>query len=203
MSIIQLWYGSNLLLSTVNTSFCSLSSSLLSCALVSSIFVTLSWKFNSPTCLYGMAQLNLRLSNTSPLFLCLCFLCWFGVMAGWHPVSVLLNAIMSAVAACTATWFTFIYLHVPNWDILLLTLCNYSYLHICKSAFVLYMFQTRLHYIYLQLIYMTGTCMGMANYIIIFGLIGQCYYTYMYQFVIKYQWREYQILIITLLVIQG
>ena len=51
-----------------------------------------------------------------------------------------------------------------------------------------------LHYIWLQLIYTNGMPMGIANYITLYYLIGQCYYTCMYMFVIIY-WRGNTILL--------
>ena len=43
----------------------------------------------------------------------------------------------------------------------------------------------RLHDIQLQFIYTTGIPMGVANYVIMYDFIGQCYYTHMYMVAVK------------------
>ena len=103
-------------------------------------------EIKSLTYLSGTSQLNIGFSSTSPPFLCLSFSHWFGIVAGWGPVSVSLKTIMTTVAACIATCFTisfmpsesvvlvcmlynyyiiaFVFLCLPSWDFLILTPFN-------------------------------------------------------------------------------
>ena len=112
-----------------------LSSSLISYALVSSIFITSSWKFNSFTYLSGTSQLNLGLSSTSSLFLCPIFMlvwccgqpdsfisvsdhhhdCCGCLHSSWFTISFMLSesAISNCMSyACSAV--AFICLHLPT-----------------------------------------------------------------------------------------
>ena len=112
----------------------------------------------------------------------------------WFVNSFMLSeCAISVCIVCTCFIIAFICLCLPSWDFLLLTPCNVmgllfnnkdaayyqitllpGYIQVC---FCLNVFWTGLHYIWLQLRYMTAMPMGMANYIMIYEHIGQCYYT--------------------------
>ena len=109
------------------------SSSLISYGLVSNMFMTYSSNFNSLTYLFCVFQLNLSFSSICPSCLCLCVPHWLGGVAAQSPVSVCLNTIMTAVAACTAAWFTFSFM-ITGSAISICILCNSLYFVLFMSS---------------------------------------------------------------------
>ena len=120
-----------------------------------------------------------------PLFY-LWFSYWFGIVAGLGPVYVSLDTIMTTSAACIVTWLIisfmlsesvisvhmpytsytivcfFVHLHLPNWDIKLLTPCNVSGL-LCNNNDAVHYYMTLL-YAYVQECFFSGSVLNFLHY---------------------------------------
>ena len=192
-TMIQLWHGLNLLLSTENIPFvvlhfffsycikvsmsnspfqpsqffttCILSSSFILYPLVSNIFII---QFGNltvhDTCLAHPSSI-LVFPAWDCHFCSLWFSHLFGILAAQGPVSVSVNTTMTTVAACTAT--TIYYFFYAFW------ICHFS--------------SYAMHFM----------PMGVAIDIIVYDLIGQCYYRHSYILGRMYQWGKHQTLIVT------
>ena len=69
------------------------------------MFVIFSLIYNSSVNQSCSYQLHFGFSNIGPPCFCLVVFHWFGVVSGWYPVSMSLNAIMTTIAAWMTAWF--------------------------------------------------------------------------------------------------